>query len=302
MLGAALLGSAWSPARAGGEVILGGGWDKFLPRREEEVRAPAPAGPRALAGAAASLESSLGAAGSLGASGGGAGLGALGRSALALPFVALAEDYARLSGTRKDRRDLLKEMRERGYRVIHTNAELASARDGPPRKLMGLFSVGPMPRRSQGRTPSLSAMAHAALALLAQSPRGFFLMVEGSQVDWGGHDNDADYAMHEAADFDDAVGEVCQFLADRGLAGETLVLVTADHETGGLSINDHPTLPLGFQAKWTTKSHSAIPVPVFSFGPRGRDFAGFQTHAGIGRKLIEALIDAKMEWKYPERK
>ena len=141
-------------------------------------------------------------------------------------------------------------------------------------------------------------MSLAALKLLSQSPNGFFLMIEGSQIDWGGHANDFDYAVTEAADFDDTVGVVRRFLADQGIADETLIVVTADHETGGLTLNASSRSG-ALEPKWTTGYHTGIPVPVFTAGPGSRGVAGIQSHVNIGRYLIESVVGQKIVFPYP---
>lgn len=279
-------------AESGVDVILGGGWDKFLPTRSQKVNAdPVPGdpvadaepvseqewGPRTLL---ASLPRS-----------------AAGRTLLTAenPLLWNGVPY----GTRTDRRNLIEEMKTRGYRFVRTPQELQGIVAGPPGKLLGLFHSGPMPKASEGRTPGLSALARAALRVLSQSPSGFFLMIEGSQIDWGGHANDFDYAQREAADFDDAIGAVVQFLREEGLERETLLVVTADHETGGLSLNVNAQLPLGLEPKWSTTYHTAAPVPVFSAGPGAERFKGIQSHEKIGRGLIEAIVGEKVQFAYP---
>ncbi|MBI4602413.1 MAG: alkaline phosphatase [Planctomycetes bacterium] len=268
------------------DVVLGGGWDKFLPLRKLKVNAE-PGEPRVKTAGAPRGRSLLVS---------GRGL-AGGRTELVAerPLLWDGKPY----GTRKDSRDLVEEMKVRGYRFVRTSGELAVAASGPPGKLLGLFHSGAMPKASEGRSPSLSAMSLAALSILSQSPRGFFLMIEGSQIDWGSHSNDFDYAMLEAADFDTAIDTVLRFLRDRGIEKETLVVVTADHETGGLSLNPHPTLPFGFEAKWTTTGHTALPVPVFADGACAEQFGGIQTHEDLGRKLIRAVARRPVEFAYP---
>ena len=110
-------------------------------------------------------------------------------------------------------------------------------------------------------------------------------MIEGSQIDWGGHQNDPDYVMHETADFDDTLDAVLRFLGEAGIADETLVLVTSDHETGGLALTTNPQRRLGVEPRWTTEGHTGVPVPVFARGPGARGFSGIQDHASIGREL-----------------
>jgi alkaline phosphatase len=127
-------------------------------------------------------------------------------------------------------------------------------------------------------------------------------MIEGSQIDWGGHANDYDYVVNEAADFDDAAATVQRFLKDAGIDRDTLVVVTADHETGGLALGADGNARLGVSPQWTTKGHTGIPVPVFASGPAARAFGGIQTHEEIGRKLIGQVCEGKATFAYPEDK
>lgn len=258
-------------AAAGLEVILGGGWDMFLP-------APPPKAPSSTAtlpgtqprfAFTSAMESPA-------------------------PTVSIAADVPLIGedgnpyGTRKDARNLVSEMEKGGYRFVRTAAELSLVCRTPV-KVLGLFHSGPLPRVTQGRSPSLAAMSLAALRILSRSPKGFFLLIEGSQIDWAGHDNDYEYAVGETADLDTAVGAILRFLEAAGIAGETLVVVTADHETGGLSLCGNPKLPLGVEPRWATKDHTGAPVPIFAAGPRAEAFSGIQDHASVGRALIRAL-------------
>ena len=115
--------------------------------------------------------------------------------------------------------------------------------------------------------------------------QGFFLMIEGSQIDWGGHANNSEYIVSEVLDFDKAIGKVLNFAkAD----GETLVIVTADHETGGYAINPgstHGTIVGGF----TSDYHTAALIPVFAFGPGSELFKGIYENTAINHKM-KALL------------
>jgi alkaline phosphatase len=188
-------------------------------------------------------------------------------------------------------------MTKNDYVFVRTAAELHSIAGA--KRTLGLFYAGPMLKVTEGRSPSLSAMTHYALRALSDAPEGFFLMVEGSQIDFGGHANDLDYVITETTDFDESIGEVFRFLNDHGLQKETLVLITGDHETGGLSLNPHPRLPLSYQPKWTTDGHTGVAVPVFSYGAGSAKFKGIQTHSDIGRKLIEGMTGWTIDWEYP---
>ncbi|HEX9892919.1 MAG TPA: alkaline phosphatase [Gemmatimonadales bacterium] len=134
--------------------------------------------------------------------------------------------------TRPDSVDLLATLR-RQYTVVET-AEAFRALDlRRTRRLVGLFAPSQMPAAAT-RVPSLPDMTRAALAVLGQDPDGFFLMVEGSQPDWRGHANQPlDQVTAEMLDFDGAIRVAVEH--QRGHP-ETLIVVVADHETGGLSL------------------------------------------------------------------
>lgn len=103
-------------------------------------------------------------------------------------------------------------------------------------KLLGLFAPIELPKQiDRGPTvPSLAQMTKAALERLQKNPNGFFLLVEGSQIDWAGHDNDIVGAMSEVKDFEAAFKAAVQFALYRE---DTIVIATADHSTGGMSID-----------------------------------------------------------------
>ncbi|MFT6986191.1 MAG: alkaline phosphatase [Psychromonas sp.] len=145
-----------------------------------------------------------------------------------------------IKSKRNDQKNLLVEAKNAGYSVIHTRATLAKAKGD---KLLGLFAYSGMQdgiaysnsKDSATRTmPSLKEMTRKALDLLSQNPKGFFLMIEGGQIDWAGHDNDAATMLHEMLKFDETIEYVYQWVKDRN---DTLLVVTADHETGGFGFS-----------------------------------------------------------------
>lgn len=146
-----------------------------------------------------------------------------------------------------------------------------------------------MPTMKEGRGDFLPKATQMALAEIGDSPKGFFLMVEGSQIDWGGHANDGEYIVTEVQDFDKVLGDVLDF-AEKD--GNTLVVVTADHETGGFSlvagkrgdIPDYRLLDFGF----STGGHSAAMVPVFAYGPGAESFGGIYQNSEIHHKILQA--------------
>jgi alkaline phosphatase len=117
-----------------------------------------------------------------------------------------------------------------------------------------------VPKVRDGRGDFLTDASMAAIRNLSQNPNGFFLMIEGSQIDWGGHDNDADYVITEALDFDKTIGAIGAWAKENG---ETLVIVTADHETGGLTMPGYDKTAGRPVSLFSTKDHTGIPVPVF---------------------------------------
>jgi alkaline phosphatase len=123
-----------------------------------------------------------------------------------------------------------------------------------------------------------------ALSMLDKNDKGFFIMIEGSQIDWGGHANDAAYIVDEMVDFDNAVGKALEFAKKDG---ETLVIVTADHETGGFGIIGGSITGGTVQGAFLTKDHTATMVPVFAFGPGSQVFTGVQDNTDIFKKCVK---------------
>ena len=129
-------------------------------------------------------------------------------------------------------RDLTEEFQESGYGYVTSKEELLDNNDG---QVLGLFAEGGLPKMidREDSVPSLEDMTRSAIDRLKQDEEGFFLMVEGSQVDWAGHDNDIVAAMSEMEDYDRAFQAAIEFAKQDE---NTLVVATADHSTGGFSI------------------------------------------------------------------
>lgn len=113
----------------------------------------------------------------------------------------------------------------------------------------------------------------------------FFLMAEGAQVDYGGHKNDLAYVTTEVLDFDQLVGAALRY-ADKD--GHTLVIVTADHETGGLSLLDGDFKKGYVSGQFSTHDHSGIPVPVFAYGPGSQYFEGVYENTALFHRILQA--------------
>jgi alkaline phosphatase len=138
----------------------------------------------------------------------------------------------------------------------------------------------------KGRGDWLQKSFTKTIDILSKNKEGFFLMTEGAQVDYGGHANNLPYVATEVMDFDQVVGRALEF-ADKD--GETLVIVTADHETGGLTLlgGDYSK---GFVfGQFATNDHTAIPVPVFAYGPRSQSFRGVYENTALLSKILSAF-------------
>ncbi len=125
----------------------------------------------------------------------------------------------------------------------------------------------------------------AANFLKRNTKQGFFLMIEGSQIDWGGHANDTKYILTEVQDFDRAIGKILAFAKKDK---ETLVIVTADHETGGFAINPKSRRDSIIGA-FTSSYHTGTMVPVFAYGPGAELFSGIYENTAIYQKMRQAL-------------
>jgi alkaline phosphatase len=157
---------------------------------------------------------------------------------------------------------------------------------GTPEKAAAiLYPVHP-PFAAQ-REISLKELTQKAIEILSQDRDGFFLMVEGSQIDWAGHKRDGTNIVSEVVDFDAAVGAGLDFAEKNG---ETLVIITADHETGGFAV-------LGGSAENKTVNktgfihgdHTASMVPLFAYGPGSAAFSGIRDNTDIGKTMIRFI-------------
>ena len=183
---------------------------------------------------------------------------------------------------RNDEKDLLEVMRMKMQVVINTD-DFETLEDEPAAALLERTNY--FPKAMDNPKISLADMTRKALQILSKNNKGFFLMVEGSQMDWGGHSNDVNYIMTEMLAFDDAIGIAMDFAEKNG---KTLVIVTADHETGGLTLlNGSFTEQTLTEYHFSTTGHTAEMVPVFSYGPSASLFGGIQDNTEIGKKMFE---------------
>jgi len=186
-------------------------------------------------------------------------------------------------GEREDGRDITAEMQERGFSYFDDIGRISETETED--KVLGLFvpqNFEPYPDRGEITTD----LTRAAIANLSRSDNGFFLMVEGSQIDWAGHDNLADWMAQEVLDLDNAVGAALDF-AERD--GNTLVVVTADHETGGYTLLRDRSDAQSHEDHFSTGYHSASAVPIFASGPSAQRFGGLMHQSRVGQLFFEIL-------------
>ncbi len=183
---------------------------------------------------------------------------------------------------RKDDIDLIAKAKDMGYSFIETGEELKSAK-GP--YLLGLFQLSAL--KLEPPEPTLAELTDKAIEILSKEKNGFFLMVEGSQIDWACHANDIGKTIKCTLRFDEAVKVGMDFaLKDKN----TLVIVTADHECGGLTIIGGDIKCENVKTAWSTGGHSGVPVPVYAFGPKAIEFAGVYDNTEVPKKLAELLM------------
>ena len=145
------------------------------------------------------------------------------------------------------------------------------------------------PKAHEGRNKEGMYLADASESVLKTmflNPKGSFTMIEGSQVDWAGHENDSSYLMAEMEDFDVAIRRV---IAMAKANKNTLVIITADHETGGLSLTDWDKSRNQPAMHFSTGHHTGIPVPVFAYGPGAELFSGAYQNTAIFTKIQDLL-------------
>jgi len=197
-------------------------------------------------------------------------------------------------GKRLDGRHLIREARLAAYTFVFNNQTLMSIPQSTS-KLLGLFADEGM---IFPHSPTLAEMTSQAIEILSKNPKGFFLMVEAGQIDWESHANNARNMIENVINLDKAV-QVAQNYAK---TNDTLIIVTADHETGGLSLDssvlgilDENTPfftpdKMPFYINWITQGHTGFPVPVTAQGRFSNLLTGTYENTHIYDVMYQALI------------
>lgn len=188
--------------------------------------------------------------------------------------------------SREDKRNLLNELSTSGYVVTTKFANL----DTISSNRFAVLDSDAVVSMQKGRGDFLTKSLAKTLSVLTKQKQNFFIMLEAAQIDWGGHDNNLGYIITEVLDFDKTIGEAMKFVDNHN---ETLLIVTADHETGGLSLLDGDMKSGFVQGNFSTTDHSGIPVPVFAYGPGADNFKGVYQNTQLYHKIKMLLMRGK---------
>jgi len=182
---------------------------------------------------------------------------------------------------RKDSINLVERMEtELGWKVYDTLADI----DTTCKKYAVIANSDHMPHAAD-RGDFLPRAVETALKSLDGAENGFFLMVEGSQIDFACHANDSTWMMDEMLDFDRAIQVALDYAQAKG---NTLVVVTADHETGGLSLPDPKGKYTNVTFNYSSGSHTCLPVMVFAYGPGAEQFTGWMQNSDMKERIMNA--------------
>jgi len=193
---------------------------------------------------------------------------------------------------RIDGRNLLNALNEKQF-TIDTIALNDFSKIQSSEKVGYLLAKDDMPPAAEGRGDFLSKATELSIRFLSKDKSSFFLMTEGSQIDWGGHQNNGPYLVSELIDFDNTIGIALDYAVKDG---NTLVIVTSDHETGGFTLSakkkkredgseysDYSEAGMTF----SNGGHSAALIPVFAFGPSSEEFIGVYENNDIFDKILK---------------
>ena len=195
-------------------------------------------------------------------------------------FIGGGEDHFR---NRKDGADLTLKLKEQGFDVVYTPEDMNKSVSP---KLAALLAKEHMPPVTEGRQGLLAEMTRKAIETLGKNKKGFVLIVEAAQIDWAGHENNLAYLVAEVLDLDQAVGTALDFSIKDG---KTLLVVTSDHETGGLVLSGGDITTNNVEGIFAITNHSAVMVPIFSYGPGAERFSGIRDNTFFFGEFIKLL-------------
>lgn len=189
-------------------------------------------------------------------------------------------------GERKDNRNLINELKNKGWQVCNSIDEIKQVKNG---KLAGFTGEQSNPNIQQGRGDMFPASVETALNILQNNAKGFFLMVGDMYVDRASHNGRIELLCDETIDLDRAVGKTLDF-AEKD--GNTLVLVVGSPEASGMSLVDGNIAEGKVEAKWSMPgmaNHSGTQVPMFAYGPGAEEFTGVWENTDLFTKMRKLL-------------
>ena len=183
---------------------------------------------------------------------------------------------------RPDGRDLTAEVEAKGYTFVRDLESLKAVEEGP---VIALTAYTELPPALDRGTEHQEAVLKA-LELLDDNKKGFFLMVEGSCIDDWCHANKVGFAVEEILDFDRTVGAVLEWAAKDG---ETLVIVTADHSTGAMTLLGGNVEGQSVAVNYANTGHNGVALPVYAWGPGAEKFVGIYENAELSQMIKEII-------------
>ena len=190
-------------------------------------------------------------------------------------------------GERTDKRNLINELKAKGYQVCNSIDEIKQVKSG---KLAGFTGAQSNPNIQEGRGDMFPASVETALNVLKSGSKGFFLMVGDMYVDRASHNGRLEMLCDETKDLDRAIGKALDF-AERD--GETLVLVVGSPEASGMSIVGGNMAEGTVEAKWSMPgmaNHSGTQVPMFAYGPGAEQFMGVMENTEVFTVVKQMMI------------
>lgn len=191
--------------------------------------------------------------------------------------------------TAKVKENMIDKALREGFTYVASPEEFYQTRQTP---IIGLFAEGSYPMAIERDTDYLMDAAMHTIDILDDNKNGFFAMIEGSHIDHAAHANNAEQLTFEMEEFDKMVNAVMDY-ADTHKG--TLVVITADHETGGVTLlpgsKDFTKGDTGIDVKFSTTGHSGSPVPIYSYGASSWKFGQVMENTEIFSRIKALLID-----------
>lgn len=176
-----------------------------------------------------------------------------------------------------------KELKNNGFLMVNKVDEIGKSTAD---KIGYFISKGGVPSVKEGRGNILATITKKSIEFLESKSKPFFLMVEAAQIDNYGHHNDMYGVITETIDFDRAITEAIKYADTRE---DTLVIILADHETGGLTIPQGNTSTNHIEGAFSTHDHTGVLIPVFAYGPKSYEFEGCYENNDIFHKILNVL-------------